>query len=267
MIFDRSLKVRNKRFNALKRGLFKLGSFKLGSFKQGLGIILSIAFSLTSSTSYAGLISDYSLDSNTNIVTDSGNNLEWLQWSVTDGMSIDQALSNYANDGWQLASTDQMSDLFNTFDFSYGQFTWGEGGEVDQYHNSGSDGRTEAADDRELMFVSLFGNTYLEFHGSNENGRALQYAGALFGFSGGDDYYKIAFVRDDFDFGLGLDQDYNGATAVNYREFLTDGFRENLGVALVRSTEPTAVPEPASIAIFLFGLVALRLWQENAAHQ
>ncbi|REL30883.1 PEP-CTERM sorting domain-containing protein [Thalassotalea euphylliae] len=250
MTSNTSLKVVNKKGNALK-----LSSFWLASFKLGLGIMLSIA-SLVSPTSSAGLISDYSLDSDSNIVTDSGNNLEWLQWSVTDGMSIDQALSTYANDGWQLASTAQMSDLFNTFDFSYGQFTWGEGGEVDQSHNSGSDGRTEAADDRELMFVSLFGNTYLEFS-LNENGLSMQYAGALFGFSGGDDYYKIAFVRDDFDFERGIMQDYNGATAVNYREFLTDGFREDLGVALVRSTESTAVPEPAPLVLVAFGLIAL----------
>ena len=247
MAANTSLKVVNKKGNALKQGPFKLGS----------AIMLSIAFSLTSLTSYAGLISDYSLDSDSNIVTDSGNNLEWLQWSVTDGMSIDQALSTYANDGWQLASTAQMSDLFNTFDFSYGRFTWGEGDEVDQYHNSGSDGITEAADDRELMFVSLFGNTYLEFHDNNDNGFAMQYAGALFGFSGDDDYYKIAFVRDDFDFGLGFAQDYSGATAVNYRELLPSGFREDLGVALVRSTESTAVPEPAPIVLVAFGVIVL----------
>ncbi|REL34207.1 PEP-CTERM sorting domain-containing protein [Thalassotalea euphylliae] len=245
MTSNTSLKVVNKKGNALK-----LSSFRLASFKLGLGIMLSIA-SLVSPTSSAGLISDYSLDSDSNIVTDSGNNLEWLQWSVTDGMSIDQALSTYANDGWQLASGAQMAELFNGFELSYGEFDWQDG--KSESYESGADGDLESADDRELILISLFGDTL--------NRSGWQSSGALFG-DENSDIFGWASIYDDWYIPepgpFPIPSPYNpGSSSLFFDNRPNSIVRNGLGVALVRSTESTAVPEPAPLVLVAFGLMAL----------
>ncbi|WP_448550875.1 PEP-CTERM sorting domain-containing protein [Thalassotalea montiporae] len=239
MASNTSQKVVNKKGNALKQGSFKLGS----------ALIISIAFSLVSLTSYAGLISDYSLDSDTNIVTDSGNNLEWLQWSETRRMSIDDALAAYASDGWQLASGAQMADLFNAFDLSYGEFDWQDG--KSESYTSPADGSVESADDRELILVSLFGDTF--------NRGGWQYSGALFG-DESNNIFGWAAVYDDWYIPTPdpIPSPYNpGSSSLFFDNRPNSVVRNGLGVALVRSTESTAVPEPAPIVLVAFGLIAL----------
>lgn len=210
------------------------------------------ALTLAAPSSYAGLISDYSLDSATNIVTDSANNLEWLQWSETRGKSLDQALADYASQGWQLASGAQMAELFNTFDLSYGEFVWQDG--VSNRQDTPQDVDIESADDRELIFVSLFGDTI--------GRRGWQYSGAMFGFGDNDNTYNWAQVSDDW--GLILPGDapspfQEGENRLQFNYSQIGSFRSGLGVALVRSADSTEVPEPTALALFGLGLAGIAL--------
>ena len=223
-------------------------------------IFKTLVFALSALTfnSQAGLITDYSLDSETNIVTDKGNNLEWLQWSVTRGQSITDALAHYASDGWGLASGSQIAGLFNTFDLSYGNFTW-QDGQSNTYY-SPEDGITESKDDRELIFVSLFGDTV--------NLIGLQASGALFGFNDNDNTYNWAQVGDDAQFsvfGQLVDGLYiEGESRLQFNFSNIANFQSSLGVALVRSSDLNAVPEPSALALFALALAGILIRLRNA---
>lgn len=56
---------------------------------------------------------DFSLDTDTNVVT--GNGLNWTRWDTLAGVSINQALSLYAPDGWRLASSEEMVEMYSHF--------------------------------------------------------------------------------------------------------------------------------------------------------
>ena len=80
--------------------------------KRALALVIIL---LTHQLAYAGPIEfkGYSRENSSNVVT--GGGLEWLQWTVTKGMTIDSALKQYTAQGWRLANNEQMATLFNTF--------------------------------------------------------------------------------------------------------------------------------------------------------
>ena len=212
----------------------------------------------------AGLITDYYLDGN--IVKNDARGIEWLQWTETDGISINSALAVYQSQGWQLASQQNMADLFNDFDLSYGSFTWDTDERTSQTFESGSDGNNEAMDDRELVFVSLFGDTYEEF--SSRDGfcgvttnDCMQYSGAIFGNNNdGDIYYNHANVSDDYAYGSNWQMQSNpGFTQMN-KDSLFNAFSSNdaFGVALIRTTSVPESQTTAILSLALLGLLARR---------
>jgi hypothetical protein len=82
-------------------------------------IITTLSLALITQTAQAGII-DYTLDEKTKTVT--GGGLQWLQWSETTNMSLDQVFTSYGAMGWRLASSADMVGLFNTFQF--GRSDW-----------------------------------------------------------------------------------------------------------------------------------------------
>ncbi len=196
---------------------------------------------IVSSNAFAGEISDYSLNAAKKIITDSGNKVEWLQWEVTRGFSVNEALETYSKDGWQLASNEQMAELFNTFDFSYGLFSWTNGRE----YSAPIDGDLVG---RERTFASLFGNTYTDSALPN-----LAHSAAFFGQASFNQHSR-AYVVDGYNLGNGLSKGAAIGNPAWHRDFKSP----STGIALVRNISVNAnVPEPTSIAMLSIALLGL----------
>mgnify|MGYP000309540620 CR=1 FL=1 len=143
-----------------------------------ISLILATITTFTSTTTTAALITfgNYTLDEELNIVRDTARNIEWLQWDVTNGSSIDSALAIYEPFGWKLASNLQMANLFDDFglnsttdenDFSFTESPY-----------SATDGDDTGYD----HIIRLFGSTFYEEGGIfGEGDDAYIYTSALFG--------------------------------------------------------------------------------------
>ena len=227
-------------------------------------ISLALCLLIIPMTSQATLISHfgYERDSSSNIVT--GDGLEWLMWDVTKGMSINQALASFEDDGWTLATNDNMATLFNTFQFGKSDWSYGV-----LHHDEGIFTRWSPDDGAHTYFLELFGITsqsscmgpggfrcYLP-------GESHRLASALYGTSyEGRVGYQIASVTHQ-----GRYRDNDGpiqygdsAAALHFKECCSVNFyADHTGVALVRVNDTIAnpVPSPASIGLFTLGLFAL----------
>ena len=216
--------------------------------------VYSICFFIFSSSTYAGLITynNYTLDEDTNVI--SANGTQWLQWDETHLMSVDSALAKYANDGWKLASNQQMSNLFNTFNLSSTN-SWDADENTSQTINTSYESGDNVLVDPELQFLSLFGVNRGLTDGWWD---LLQETGAIFGNDlDGDNLYNLASVTDDYDLPPFMRRKDNSVSLKN-DVFTSSTFGGIYGVALVRTVD---VPEPSSLAIFsiaLLGLVNLR---------
>jgi hypothetical protein len=188
---------------------------------------------------------DYTLDEATNIVTK--DSMEWLQWDVTLGMSIVTALEAYANDGWELASNDQMAGLFD--DFGY-RVTTCEKVYKNGLYLSGID-----------KILAIFGNTYTEEGGVYGFGNdKFEYSDAAFGSDlDEDELYNFAYI---FSAGIEDGNQFGDKISISADTLHKDTENSRRGVALVRlnNVQPTNdVPEPSSLAIFVLGMFGLAL--------
>jgi hypothetical protein len=203
---------------------------------------------LVSNAAYSALISGYYLDSSSNIVVDSANDLEWLQWSETAGMSIEDALAMYSGDGFFLATNSMMADLFTSFDLAYGAFIWDSNENTNQTYSDPSDGETESLLDRERVFVSLFGDTFSAFAGDSGSfsPNDLEYTSAFFGDDAdGDGLFNFAFVYDDYvrDSDVLDIVEWRNRTRLANDTITIDDTSIRAGVALVRVTQQVSAPQ------------------------
>ena len=203
----------------------------------------------------------YTLDTDTKIV--SNGVVEWLQWNQTTGMSINEALSAFSGEDWQLATNSQMAELFNAFDLSYGKFIWTNEENLSQTYDGPTDGIAieDWINDRELKFVSLFADTAEAWPNEGTCGAAdcLQMSAAYFGSDNDNDgQYKVARVYDDLQFNDGSGYQDLGSLAEMSNDIidLNTDTAYSRGVALVRVVN---VPEPQSLAIFALGIMGLSI--------
>lgn len=188
---------------------------------------------------------EYSLDTDTNIVT--GGGLEWLQWDETAGSSIVSALGTYEADGWRLATNYEMASLFNSFDFDL---------TFDTDENTHQLQRTPwsaAIESEYTRFIDLFGDTYAVSTlscptclPSDTYVSAIAYFGTDNEFN---DLFNLAGVSDDFVAGTTQREAEAVMTGENYYD--TDSSSSH-GVALVRTS---VVPVPAAVWLFGSGLI------------
>lgn len=213
------------------------------------GLVLAL-----SSFANAGVITynGYTLDQETDIVT--GGGLEWLQWDVTIGQSINSALAadgifngrDYGS-GWTLASNAQMAGLFDNFTFSSTE---------DENDNA----RTQWNTQTHSVFHQMLGITSSGDYVNASPTTWLHYTGAvaLYGSDhDGDDLYNLAHVHRDLNVLNGSSSYWSEMSADYYTR--SSSF-QTAGVALVR-TEALArqvnAPEPSTLAIFALGLSGL----------
>ena len=188
--------------------------------------------------------------------TETTSGLDWLDLTFTDDMSVDEALSTFANDGWQLATEEQFHFMFDQFvgpsgdnaihgytgtyaELSPGQERISSYGD-NIYHNN--------------LFQSLFGYTFIEDNNSQRDryaslGLYLREGftdkvtfGGLYSVEYFDDLQGIDFLESFYD--------YNTVSA-SLQDFDDSHIFE--GVFLVRAS----VPEPSIFALMGAGLAGL----------
>lgn len=166
---------------------------------------------------------------------DDVNNLEWLDVSLTDGMTVSAALAAYEADGWELATETQYHGLFNDFFTIYND---ADGNGVQTVH----DGVDQVLYDQSLVFASLFGLTY-----------EIETASASYGF------YVDETTGD-----LHLGGTFLGSTWSNlYGDYPVAYATPNtsVGIFLVRAT---SVPEASTLAMLAIGLLGLGFARRKA---
>lgn len=228
---------------------------------KSLNYFFAFIFATASNLSYASTITygDFTLDEYTNIISDNTSDLEWLQWDVTVGISIMDALTAYEEDGWTLATNVQMVTLFDAFGFN---------STIEEDVNILTVGTYTSGIDESPMdqFIELFGTTLNVSGGTYGTGvDALIATGAFYGSDDdNDNLYKRAIVRSDYFY-------KNSGGIIRYEEDFTRIFDDDIsinqtysiyGIALVRSVVEDSnieVTEPFSFAIFVLGVLGLGL--------
>lgn len=212
---------------------------------------VAIVLLLASSFSQGGAITDYSLDEDANIVTNSVTGLQWLQWDETIGQSIDWFNNNpgaqsLRDAGWSVATNTQMAGLFN--DFSFGGVVW------DTNENTFQDAigsRLSTSD--VLTFISLFGDT--SFGPSTGPVTTFGRSRAHFGLDAdGDGLINEVRVNNLVSGGSGV------FVQIEADDELVTRSRSDIGLALTRRVQ---VPEPSVLALLSLGLLGLR-WRRVA---
>lgn len=192
-----------------------------------------------------------------------GNGLQWLSWTNTNGLSINDALAKYKQDGWRLASNLEMAGLMNNFKLGLANWTASE-----QTDQSAVISWVAGEGSVSQLLIQMFGAT-MRGGTCGELGRGvlcyqdkdpLTIAAALFGSDDNQNgKYNTVQVIDDASY-----VNANGSVGqVPHQAALWRDIRDssvpfaNTGVALVRTVNN--VPAPTSLALIGLGLLALRL--------
>ena len=117
---------------------------------------LALSLALLALATYASYI-DYSINSSTDVISN-GSGLEWLTLPNTVSYSVEDALAEYANDGWFVASSEHVDILFDDF---FGAYDWttDRGYRVDQRPSMSETSSTNEGVD---YFLDLFGRVTLD---------------------------------------------------------------------------------------------------------
>lgn len=218
-----------------------------------LSILMSTNAAAILITSTSGT---YTHDTSTQVVR--GDGFEWLRWDVTQGMSIADALSVYKpEDGWDVATVDQMSGLINDFTFLSAPVAYEEN--ASQILRFSTEPTRTAARVEMQVFLDMFGETFSPF----ADRVAPRLTGAFFGedndLDGG--YNAVTLGPDEVGSLLDPDGSFQPLIAWVQDDVLRDDDASDgrRGIALVRRLEVASVPEPGSILMLLSGFCFLVL--------
>lgn len=187
---------------------------------------------------------------------DTASGLDWLDLTFTDDMSVDEALSTFANDGWQLATEEQFHLMFD-------QFVGPSGGNVIHGYTGtyaelspGQERISSYGDNiyRNNLFQSLFGYTFIENSSSIRNryaslGLYLREGfadkvtfGGLYSVEYFDDIQGIDFLESFYDY---------DTISASLQDFDDSNIFE--GVFLTRAS----APEPTTLGLMVLGLAGI----------
>lgn len=218
-------------------------------------VLFALGFILmgVNTTAFASLVTykGYTLNTDTNIVSD--DSLDWLQWDETLGLSIEHSLAT--NSGWRLATTGEMSSLFDTF---FPVNNWS----IDE--NIASSYQPEFTNNDYLFanFSLLFGSTAQSYDSTTTTYlNHFTVTSALFGDDlDTDGYFQKALAFDSSQY-IRSGETYNvlGLASLSEDEYNIQYNNVATGVALVRDRSLTSVPEPSALLLVMLGLVCIPL--------
>jgi len=223
-------------------------------------VFVMISVILVSFNLKAGIITQGDWSSDGTIINYSGDNAnlkdkQWLSWTVTDELSINQVLASdlVTKDGWSIATSDVLGSVMNDF-FSTSQFD-----EV-----SGRGNRLAIDDMRSIDFASIFGLTFYDSY----NGNDISYSAAwtynidsskLFAATVNSEYQVFDYTA--INPSMAHVRDYS------LRSAQFNSMSNQFGVALYRDAQdlvpnnpgssngPVAVSEPTGMAFAMFAAI------------
>lgn len=221
-----------------------------------------VAASLCAPQTHASLVElGYSLNNTSNIVTDSNRNLEWLQWDMTTGMSIEEGLAIYSQDGWELASNTQMAHLMNDANLNSSE----TGVSFDSNESTGQKISSEHVNTvSSAEFIYMFGDTFTSAgYSCCGESDAVEFSRAVFGDENSNDWFNTATV-------IGSYQSFDGTSSNGYAEmkaessnYTSTNSHSTYGLALVRSASVSPVPVPASLPMLGLALLGFGLFRSR----
>lgn len=219
------------------------------SIRKCIFILLSL---LILQTSHASLMTHngYEHEYDSNIVT--GQGLEWLGWDVTKDKSLTWLRNGGAESilggNWRLATVNEMTTLFNNFDFDSGtEFIADENMNSSFstiYHYRDRDYHKEPPWAPISAFLGMFGRSYYK----HDAGVSLQQIGkAIYGEDQDNDgRYNSAIISEMYNFTLDPGSGWlvAGLSSDSYRD---NPFGQGYGLALVRELDNTTPPDPLPV--------------------
>ena len=184
-------------------------------------------------------VADAALINNGDFTTDDVSGLQWLDLSFTDGMTYNQALSTYGEQGWVgVTQTDYLAMY-------------------DRYFPQPLAAGVEFLSVNDSATIN-YANMIADMFGITGTGTTVKYSYGM-------------VLGDDGSMNFGGLQVYTDLTSANLHRFRTaslvpdaDTAFANFGVFLVRQAPVAAVAEPASFLLFSLGLAGLLVARRKA---
>jgi hypothetical protein len=208
-------------------------------------------------------VDNYSLDKNTNLITDNYGQ-EWLRWSETSHVKdLYQTYNDYKSNGWELATNLQMSRLFNDFKFGVSF----DDDPLTAQSARFNDGAIEDPTSPIKQFFTLFG-VNVKSQMESDVLVDIESISAIFGdnYTNRWQYLNLATLKDDH---FEKFSDDNGGFIEGYSDGSAslgapgiDLFGENdRPFAFIRIT--TSVSEPETFFLLLFAVTAISVHRKR----